>query len=46
MSYKPAMHKTVASGRQPHTLNNVTLPPLQKAKNWRSVMEGTICMNV
>lgn len=37
MSYKPAMHKTVASGRQLHTLNNVTLPPLQKAKNWREV---------
>lgn len=32
MSYKPAMHKNVASGRQLNMLNNLTLPPLQKAK--------------
>ena len=48
MSYKPAMHKNVASGRQLNMLNNLTLLLLQKAKGEAggSEMEGTICMDV
>lgn len=48
MSYKPAMHKNVASGRQLNMLNNLTLPLLQKAKGEAggSEMEGTIRMDV
>ena len=37
MSYKPAMHKIVASGRQRDMLNDLTLSSLQKAKSWKEV---------
>lgn len=48
MSYKPAMHKNVASGRQLNMLNSLTLPLLQKAKGEAggSEMEGIMCMDV